>query len=200
MSDLAVPATYARRKCGLFMEIAACNIDTSNLECQKVIDGDITKLKALDLLPFMVREPKPGHFLLLQEDDYGRLQKQIALGKRWILALDSSDPNWQQIVWHLVVGESRKLHVVVLAHAFKSWEEDPGVDVNSIAHLLHDKKHDLRRILKMIASLEYSTYSQELLTLLQCRPAKFMNYLGLFARNMKTFMNQMEELSRTLDF
>ena len=39
MLTLAVPAAYARRSCGLFLELAAANIDTHDLVCSEPIDS-----------------------------------------------------------------------------------------------------------------------------------------------------------------
>jgi hypothetical protein len=69
MSNLIVPAEYARRQCGLFIEIAASNIDTGNLECHEKCDGDIKKMKALDFAPIVVREPDPGRFVLAKDEE-----------------------------------------------------------------------------------------------------------------------------------
>jgi hypothetical protein len=93
MSEQRLPAEYARRPCGLFIEIAACNIDTEHQECHTAFDGDIQDLKLLDFAPIIVREPEPGRFLLVNEEDRCRLHKQLAVDKKWILALDENDPN-----------------------------------------------------------------------------------------------------------
>jgi hypothetical protein len=197
MFTLTVPAAYARRKCGLFIEIAAANIDTLDLVCSEPINSG-KKLTKLDLQPIMTHEAEPSHFLLVE--GICRLQKQLALGKRWILAFDSDDPNFHLVMRHLLVDHCRKLHLVVLAHALKSWEEDPGVNFASIAHLFKAKHGDLRRLLRLIVSHEYSTDSQELLTLLQCTPTNIMRYLQWLDQNSKSLIAQMEKLSSNQSF
>jgi hypothetical protein len=143
-------------------------------------------------------EAKPGHFVLVQGIE--RLHKQLAHGKRWILALDSNDPNYQQIRGHLQVGQSPKLHLVLLAHVLKSWEEDPGVNFASIAHLFKAKHADLRRLLRLIVSHEYSPDSHELLTLQQCTTTNIMHYLQWLDKDSKSLIAQIEKLSNNQRF
>jgi hypothetical protein len=190
MFNLIVPAAYARRPCGLFMEIAACNIDTGNLECHEVIDGDAKKLTQLDLLPIVVREVEPDHFVL--KEGICRFKKLVALGKRWILAIDERDSEYKYITHRWIVGrKGRKVHVVVLACAIKSWEEDPGVEDNLIYGLLGDVS-DVSYHLVMLATLAAGDH----LTMLSCPSAIIKNkYIRQLDQTVLWLLEETEELA-----
>jgi len=131
-------------QCGFFMEIPASNIDTRNLVCNEPIEGDIHKMHALDFRLLVVRRQGPHNFLLL--DGICQLRKQLAIGKKRVLAIDENLLAYP----YLVAGRPHgKVHILEQAYQTRSLLVDPGLDDFQIGRIFHTHSYEVQDYLSL---------------------------------------------------
>jgi hypothetical protein len=126
----AIVTGHARADLETFLEIPAGNIDIGNHECTQTIHGDVRNMTPLDFQVLIVRKLRPSHYLL--QEGICRLKKQLAIGKRSLLAVDESEED----VVKFIRSRPLSVHVLVKALQVKSLMEDSGFHEGIICCML----------------------------------------------------------------